>query len=94
MLLVKRIIAHQYSHDKINSADIELQDFIPILEIVDFLIIPHLDSILVGLIRRTRSLYLISVLIRHTHLLRQEFKDALIQNIKGADESGMIYFQD
>ena len=94
MLLVKRIIAHHHSHKMINSAEIELEDFIPVLKIADFLIIHHLISFLVRLIRRTRNTYLISLLIRHNHLLKQEFKDALKEAIKGADESGMTYFQD
>ena len=88
MLLVKRIIAHHHSHKIINSAEIELRHFIQVLEIADCLMIHHLISFLVCLIRRTRNEYLISLLIRHTHLLKQEFKDALKEAIKGADESG------
>ena len=68
-----------------KSADIDLEDIVAFLRIVDFLIVPHLISTLIGLIRDNKNKYFTSVLIRHAHLLRDEFKDSLRENIKGAD---------
>ena len=80
-------LVYYYSHYIIYSADLELDEFIPVLQIIDFLIIPHLIKTFIGLIEHSTNVYLTSVLIRNVHLLRQQFKDALIHNIKGADDT-------